>query len=52
MSEAVRLAWDLVLPGWDMVWIGRTGINEAEFPDLQEACVQLLRRADLLRMLQ
>jgi RNase P protein component len=52
MSEAVRLTWDLVLPGWDMVWIGRTGINEAEFPDLQEACVQLLRRAHLLRMLQ
>jgi ribonuclease P protein component len=49
MSEAVRLAWDLVLPGWDMVWIGRTGINEAEFSELQEACVQLLRRAHLLR---
>jgi RNase P protein component len=52
MSEAVRLAWDLVLPGWDMVWIGRTGINEAEFSELQEACVQLLRRAHLLRTQQ
>jgi len=49
MSEAVRLAWDLVLPGWDMVWIARTGINEAHFSELQEACVQLLRRAHLLR---
>jgi ribonuclease P protein component len=49
MSEAVRLTWDLVLPGWDMVWIGRTGINEADFSELQEACLQLLRRARLLR---
>ena len=49
MSEAVRLVWDLVVPGWDMVWIGRTGINEADFSELQEACVQLLHRAHLLR---
>ena len=48
MSEAVRLIWDLVLPGWDMVWIGRMGINEADFSELQEACVQLLRRAHML----
>ena len=49
MTEAVRLAWDLVLPGWDMVWVGRMGINEADFAEIQEACVQLLRRAHLLR---
>jgi len=49
MSEAVRLAWDLIVPGWDMVWVGRLGINEAEFSELQEACVQLSRRAHLLR---
>jgi RNase P protein component len=50
MSEAIRLAWDLISPGWDMVWVGRLGINEAGFSELQDACMQLLRRAHLLRM--
>jgi ribonuclease P protein component len=50
MSEAIRLAWDLISPGWDMVWVGRLGINEADFSELQGACMQLLRRAHLLRM--
>ncbi len=48
MSEAVYLLWDLVEPGWDMVWIARPGINEAEFPELQIACTRLLRRAHVL----
>ena len=49
MSEAVRLLWDLVAPGWDMVWIARPGIHEAEFSELQSACARLLRRARLLK---
>jgi ribonuclease P protein component len=49
MSEAVRLMWDLIAPGWDMVWIARPGINDAEFSELQSACARLLRRARLLR---
>jgi len=49
MSEAVRLIWDLVAPGWDLVWVARPGINEAEFSELQSACARLLRRARLLR---
>lgn len=52
MSEAVRLSWDLVLPGWDMVWVGRSGTNQADFSELQGACLQLLRRAHLLRTQQ
>lgn len=48
MSEAVRLLWDVVAPGWDMVWIARPGINEAEFSELQSACARLLQRAHLL----
>jgi ribonuclease P protein component len=48
MNEAVRLVWDLISPGWDMVWIARLGVNESEFSELQDACVQLLRRAHLL----
>ena len=49
MSEAVRLMWDMVAPGWDMVWVARPGINEAEFSELQSACARLIRRARLLR---
>ncbi len=48
MSEAVYLLWDLITPGWDMVWIARPGINGAEFSELQIACVRLLRRAQVL----
>jgi ribonuclease P protein component len=49
ISEAVRLLWDLVEPGWDMVWIARPSVTEAEFVDLQCACARLLRRARLLK---
>jgi ribonuclease P protein component len=49
MSEAVRLLWDIVMPGWDIVWVARPGINDAEFSELQSACARLLRRARLLR---
>lgn len=48
MSEAMYLLWDMVAPGWDMVWVARPGINEAEFGELQSACARLLRRAHLL----
>lgn len=49
MSEAVRLLWDGVAPGWDLVWIARPGIQEAEFSELQSTCARLLRRARLLK---
>jgi ribonuclease P protein component len=49
MSEAVRLLWDLIEPGWDMVWIARPPISEADFSELQSACVRLMRRARLLK---
>ena len=49
IREAVRKVWDSVLPGWDLVWIARPGINEAEFSELQDACARLLRRARLLK---
>jgi ribonuclease P protein component len=48
LSESVRLLWDRVEPGWDMVWIARPAINEAEFTDLQQVCVRLLRKASIL----
>lgn len=49
MSEVVRSLWDMLAPGWDMVWVARPGINEAAFSELQTACARLLRRARLLR---
>jgi ribonuclease P protein component len=49
ISEAVRLLWDMVVPGWDMVWVARPGINKAEFSELQSVCARLLRRARLLK---
>ena len=48
MREAVRLMWDLVLPGYDLVWVARSNIKCAEFSELQSACARLLRRARLL----
>ncbi len=49
MREAVRQAWDLVQPGWDLVWIARPALIEAEFTQVQAACARLLRRAGVLR---
>lgn len=49
LSEAVRLMWELIEPGWDLVWIARRAAVEADFPALQEACVRLARRAGVLQ---
>ena len=49
MQEAVRLAWDLIEPGWDIVWVARPPLGTAEFPAIQDACIRLLRRARVLR---
>lgn len=48
MREAVRLMWERVEPGYDLVWIARSGVIRAEFAELQSACARLLRRARLL----
>jgi ribonuclease P protein component len=49
LSEAVRLLWERVAPGWDMVWVARPTIVKVEFAELQVACKRLLRRANMLR---
>lgn len=49
MSEAMRLVWDLVEPGWDLVVVARPPINDADFTQIQDACLRVLRRAGLLR---
>jgi ribonuclease P protein component len=49
LSEAVRLIWDLIAPGWDVVWIARPAIQSADFAEIQEACIRLLKRGRALR---
>ncbi len=49
LSEAVRLVWDRVAPGWDLVWVVRPALVQAEFAELQVASGRLLRRAGVLR---
>jgi len=50
LSEALRLLWELVEPGYDMVWIARPAINdEVSSSALQAACIRLLRRSGALR---
>jgi ribonuclease P protein component len=49
MQEAVRLVWDLIEPGWDIVWVARPPLGAAKFPAIQDACIRLLRRAHVLR---
>ncbi len=49
MREAVRQMWDLVEPGWDMVWIARPAVNQARFAEVQAACSRLLVRAGIRR---
>ncbi len=49
MREAVRLMWEDVLPGWDVVCIARRPIADATFQDVQAACAQLLALAGLLK---
>jgi ribonuclease P protein component len=49
MREVVRLLWDLIEPGWDLVWVARPGINGADFADLQEAGARLVLRAGVLK---
>lgn len=49
ISEAVRLIWDLVEPGWDMVWIARPPCKAADFTAIQAGCLRLLQRAGVLR---
>ncbi len=49
MREAVRLQWEDIAPGWDVVCIARRPIADATFQEVQAACQQLLSQAGLLR---
>jgi ribonuclease P protein component len=50
VREAVRLAYEHIAPGWDLVFVVRSPeAATVDFPHLQAAVEQLLRRAALWR---
>ena len=49
LREAMRLRMDMVKPGWDLVFIARKPICDADYQKIDAACARLLGRAHLLR---
>lgn len=47
VREAVRLVYDQIGPGWDVVFIIRNGVAAASWDQLQQAVQTLLRKANL-----
>lgn len=49
VREAVRLSYESIQPGWDLVFVVRPGVAEASFAQIQEAVQLLLQRGGLWR---
>ena len=49
MREATRLRLGDIKEGWDLVFIARNPIREADFKQVDQAIEQLLSRAGLLK---
>jgi ribonuclease P protein component len=50
VREAVRLIYDRIMPGWDLVFVARSpALATIEFQQVQTTVEQLLRRAGLWR---
>lgn len=49
MREAVRRQLESIAPGWDVVFIGRPPLRDADSGDIQQAVHLLLHRAGLVR---
>jgi ribonuclease P protein component len=49
VREAIRLLYDNIVPGYDLVFVVRVPSVEASFAALQAALSELLHRADLWR---
>lgn len=47
LREAVRIRYPAIQPGWDLVFIARPPIREADFHEIGAAVEHLLQRADL-----
>jgi ribonuclease P protein component len=50
MREATRLRQRDIEEGWDLIFIARNPIREANFKQVDQAVEQLLRRAGLLKV--
>ena len=48
LREAIRLRQSTIEPGWDIVFIARRPIRQADYHQMDDACARLLRRARLL----
>ncbi len=48
LREGVRLHWESVAPGWDLVFAAREPVRQATLADIAAAVHTLLRRAGLL----
>lgn len=49
LRESVRLRFASIESGWDVVFIARRPIRDADFHQIDAACARLLRRAHLLQ---
>lgn len=49
LRESNRLRMEEIAPGWDIVFIARKPIRDADYHDMDAACARLLRRAQLLK---
>lgn len=47
LREAVRLRYHRIRPGWDLVWVARPQIGQADFPAISAAVEALLQQAGL-----
>jgi ribonuclease P protein component len=47
VREAVRLSYDHITPGYDLVFVLRTAVLDTPFSDLQQALTSILQRAKL-----
>ena len=51
VREAVRIMYDQIAPGYDLVFVLRKPALDAPFSDLQQALIDTLQRAKLLQPL-
>jgi len=50
LREAVRLQWETVAPGWDIVVAAREPLNAADFAEITATVRVLLSRSTVLRL--
>lgn len=48
MRESVRLRWEEIIPGADVVFMARADISEMSFADVDKAVDSLLKKSGLL----